>query len=280
MELKLHFYSLPLSPVNSGGKYNGASDFIYQGKKGAGMEKVEEHALTYHNAPQSEQAQQKQQEKVRGETRIRILVIDDHDVVRKGMCTILAEEKDFEVVGQADNGSVAITLARQLKPDITLLDIFLGVTNGLDLAQQLQRASSDTRIVIFTGVTEEDYLLRAMRIGVHGYLQKSLPLDDVLAALRAIYKGERVIGEPHAVTQVLSEFSRLTKEQERSRSGLTDLEIELVRQAAEGCSNKEIASRQFWSEVTVKRKMQDIYRKLQATDRAQAVAEAMRMGLI
>jgi len=78
----------------------------------------------------------------------------------------------------------------------------------------------------------------------------------------------------------LGEFERLTKKQERVRSGLSDIEIELVRLAAEGCSNKEIAARQFWSEVTVKRKMQDIYRKLQVTDRAQAVAEAMRMGLI
>ena len=93
-------------------------------------------------------------------------------------------------------------------------------------------------------------------------------------------RGERVITEPRSVTRVLAEFSRLTKEQERMRSGLTDLEIELIRLAAEGCSNKEIAARQFWSEVTVKRKMQDIYRKLQVTDRAQAVAEAIRMGLI
>jgi DNA-binding NarL/FixJ family response regulator len=255
-------------------------DFIYKGKKGASVEAEEAKVLTSQNTAQPEQTQQKQNEEVRGGKRIRILVVDDHDVVRKGMCTILEEEKDFEVVGQADNGNKAITLTRQFKPDIILLDIFLGAANGLDLAQQLQRASAEARIVIFTGVMEEDYLLRAMRIGVHGYLQKSLPLDDVLAALRAVYKDERVIGEPHAVTQVLSEFSRLTKAQERSSSGLTELEIELVRQASEGRSNKEIASRQFWSEVTVKRKMQDIYRKLQATDRAQAVAEAMRMGLI
>lgn len=244
------------------------------------MEKVEARTITTQSTSQPEQTQQEQSKKVPDATRIRVLVVDDHDVVRKGMCTILAEEKDFEVVGQANDGSTAVMLARLLKPDIILLDIFLGEANGLDLALQLQRASSDTRIAIFTGVTDEEYLMRAMRIGVHGYLQKSLPLDDVLAALRAVHRGERVIGEPHAVTQVLNEFSRLTKEQERSRSGLTDLEIELVRQAAEGRSNKEIAARQFWSEVTVKRKMQDIYRKLQATDRAQAVAEAMRMGLI
>jgi len=250
------FYTLPSSHVNSGGPYNYAADFIHKGKKRINVEKVEARTITTQSTPQSEHTQQEHPQEVPGATRIRVLVVDDHDVVRKGMCTILAEEKDFEVVGQANNG------------------------NGLDLALQLQRASSDTRIAIFTGVTDEEYLMRAMRIGVHGYLQKSLPLDDVLTALRAVHKGERVIGEPHAVTQVLNEFSRLTKEQERSRSGLTDLEIELVRQAAEGRSNKEIAARQFWSEVTVKRKMQDIYRKLQATDRAQAVAEAMRMGLI
>lgn len=270
--------TMSTSPTDFGGSHSDTSNHIYNGEKET--DPVEARAPAYQYTQPSEQTLQGKQQETHARARIRILLIDDHDVVRKGMYTILSEEEDFEVVGQADNGNEAIVLARQFKPDIILLDIFLGKTNGLDLAQQIQRASADTRIVIFTGVSDQDYLFRAMRIGVHGYLQKSLPLDDVLAALRAVYNGERVLGEPHAVTQVLTEFNRLTKEQERSRSGLTDLEIELVRLAAEGRSNKEIASRQFWSEVTVKRKMQDIYRKLQATDRAQAVAEAMRMGLI
>lgn len=211
---------------------------------------------------------------------IRFLVVDDHEIVRKGLCAMLDEQEDFEVVGQAGSGNAAVTLAIQLQPDIILLDIFLGNTNGLDIAQQLQRACPNTRIVIVTGFMDEGYLFRAMRIGVHGFLQKALPIDELLAALRSIYRGERVVGEQRAITQLLGEFARVTKEQERSRSGLNDLEIELVRLAAEGCSNKEIAARQFWSEVTVKRKMQDIYRKLQVTDRAQAVAEAIRTGLI
>jgi NarL family two-component system response regulator LiaR len=214
------------------------------------------------------------------QTTIRVLVVDDHEIVRKGLCTVLSEEDDFEVVGQASSGNMVVTLALQLQPDIVLLDIFLGAFNGLDIAQQLLRGCPKTRIVILTGHTDDGNLLHAMRIGVHGYLQKALPIDELLTALRAVYRGERVIGEPRAMTQVLSEFEKLTKEQERMRSGLTDLEIELVRLAAEGCSNKEIASRQFWSEVTVKRKMQDIYRKLEVTDRAQAVAEVIRMGLI
>lgn len=213
-------------------------------------------------------------------TVIRVVIVDDHELIRRGLSAVLSEQEDFQVVGQAGTGSMAVTLAKQLQPDIVLLDIFLGNGNGLDVAQQLQRACPDTRVVIVTGYTADDHLLRAMRIGVYGYLQKALPTAELLAALRSVYRGERVIGEARSITRVLSEYERLTKEQERVRSGLTDLEIELVRLAAEGCSNKEIAARQFWSEVTVKRKMQDIYRKLQVTDRAQAVAEAMRMGLI
>jgi DNA-binding NarL/FixJ family response regulator len=214
------------------------------------------------------------------QTTIRVLVVDDHEIVRKGLCTMLSEEDDFEVVGQAGSGKIVVTLALQLEPDIVLLDIFLGAFNGLDIAQQLMRGCPKTRIVILTGHSDDSNLLHSMRIGVHAYLEKALPINELLTALRAVYRGERVIGQPRAMTRVLSEFEKLTKEQERMRSGLTDLEIELVRLAAEGCSNKEIASRHFWSEVTVKRKMQDIYRKLQVTDRAQAVAEVIRMGII
>jgi DNA-binding NarL/FixJ family response regulator len=212
--------------------------------------------------------------------RIRVLVVDDHEVVRKGISALLCEKDDFELAGQAATSRTALLMTQQLRPDIVLLDIFLGETNGLDIVQQLMRSSADTRIVAFTGSRDDEQLLRAMRLGVHGYVQKAQPLEELLGVLRAVAKGERVITEPRSVTRVLDEFSRLTKEQERMRSGLTDLEIELIRLAAEGCSNKEIAARQFWSEVTVKRKMQDIYRKLHVTDRAQAVAEAMRMGLI
>ncbi len=212
--------------------------------------------------------------------RIRILLVDDHEVLRQGLCLILAQEDDFEVVGEAGNSKAAVTLAMELQPDIVLLNIFLGKTNGLDIAKQLQHICPNTHIVMFTGYSEENLLFDAIRMGVHGYLLKTMPVDDLISALRAVQQGERVIGDPHAVTQVLNEFNRLTKTQNRLRSGLNTVEIEIVRLAAEGCSNKEIASRKFWSEITVKRKLQDIYRKLQVADRAQAVAEVMRKGLI
>ena len=112
-----------------------------------------------------------------------------------------SEEEDFEVVGQTGSGKLAVTLAMQLQPDIVLLDIFLGSSNRVNIGQQLQRGCPETRIAILTGHTEEGHLFRAMRIGVHGYLQKALPISELLNALHAIYRGERVIGEPRAITK-------------------------------------------------------------------------------
>ncbi len=142
---------------------------------------------------------------------IRVLIVDDHEIVRRGLYTVLSEQEDFEVVGQAGTANMAITLAMQLQPDIIILDIFLGASSGLDIAQQLQRGCPKTRIVILTSYSDEAHLFRAMRIGVHGYLRKSLPVSELLPALRSVHSGERVISEPRAITQVLGEFERLTK---------------------------------------------------------------------
>jgi DNA-binding NarL/FixJ family response regulator len=211
---------------------------------------------------------------------IRVLIVDDHVILRQGICLMLNEEDDFEVVGEAGNGKAAIMLALELQPDIVLLDIFLGTSNGLDIAKQLLRSLSDTRIVLFSGFEDENLLIDAVRIGVHGFLKKTLSIDDLASALRAIQRGERVVGDPRAITQVLEEFHRLTKVHNRLLFKLNTTEIELVRLASEGYTNREIGTQLYWSEVQVKRKMQDIYKKLEVTDRAQAVAEAMRHGLI
>src|SRR2546426_2652092 len=193
---------------------------------------------------------------------------------------MLNEEEDFEIIGEAENEKVALSLAVESKPDIVLVDMSLETSNGLDTAKQLLRCSPNTRIVLFAGSNDEKLLFEAIRIGVHGYLQKTLSIDDLRRALRAVHCGERVLGESQAITQVVIEFHRLAKEQNRLNWGLSSTEIEIVRLAAQGWTNKEIGTQMYWSEVQVKRKMQDVYRKLQVTDRAQAVAEAMRHGLI
>ncbi len=193
---------------------------------------------------------------------------------------MLHQENDFKVVGEAENGRIALRLVTELGPDIVLIDTSLEATNGLDIAQQLLRSSPNTRIILFAGSNDEKLLFEAMRIGIHGYLHKTLSIDDLQKALRAVQGGERVLSESQAVTQVLVEFHRLVKEQNRLNRGLSTTEIELIHLASKGYTNKEIGKQHFWSEVQVKRKMQDIYRKLQVSDRAQAVAEAMRQGLI
>src|SRR5215471_2312345 len=211
---------------------------------------------------------------------IRILLVDDHVILRQGLSLMLNEEDDFEVVGDVGDGKAALEFALELHPEIVLLDIFLGTSNGLDVAKQLLRSCPETRIVLFSGFEDEELLLDAIRIGVHGYLQKKLSIEELQSALRAVHQGERVLGDPQAVTLVLKEFHQMTKVQKRLQFKLNTTEIEMVRLASEGFTNKEIGTRVYWSEVQVKRKMQDIYRKLEVTDRAQAVAEAMRHGLI
>ncbi len=211
---------------------------------------------------------------------IRVLVVDDHVILRQGIGVMLNQEDDFEVIGEAENEKAALSLTMELKPDIVLVDMFLETSSGLDTAKQLLRISPNTRIVLFAGSNDEKLLFEAIRVGVHGYLQKTLSIDDLRRALRAVHCGERVIGESQAVTQVVVEFHRLTKEQNRLKWGLDMKEIELMRLVSKGCTNREIGRQVYWSEVQVKRKMQDIYRKLQVSDRAQAVAEAMRHGLI
>ncbi len=211
---------------------------------------------------------------------IRVLIVDDHVILRQGIQVMLNEEEDFEIIGEAENEQAALSITVESKPDIVLVDMSLETSNGLDTAKQLLRCSPDTRIVLFAGSNDEKLLFEAIRIGVHGYLQKTLSIDDLRRALRAIRCGERVLGESQAVTQVVIEFHRLANEQERLHLGLSTVEIELLRLASNGYTNKAIGRELFWSEVQVKRKMQDIYRKLEVTDRAQAVAEGIRHGLI
>ncbi len=211
---------------------------------------------------------------------IRILVVADHVILRQGIHVMLKEDDGFEVVGSAEDQRSALVLTAELKPDIVLIDIALEIGSGLAIAQRLVRSSPGTSIVLFAGPNDEKLLFEALRIGVHGYLHKTLSIEDLRRALRAVQGGERVLGEAQAVTQVVVEFHRLAREQNRLNRGFSAMEIELIRLASNGCTNKEIGKQYFWSEIQVKRKMQEIYRKLQVADRAQAVAEAMRQGLI
>jgi DNA-binding NarL/FixJ family response regulator len=211
---------------------------------------------------------------------IRIVVIADHMILRQGIHMMLNGENDFELVGETEDETTALALTLKLQPDIVLIDISLEANRGLDIAPQLLRSCPEARIVVIAGSNDQQLLFQALSIGVHGYLYRTLSMDDLRKALRAVKSGERVLGKAQAVTQVVVEFHRLAQEQNRVKRGLTTREVELISLASEGNTNKEIGKQLYWSEIQVKRKMQGIYRKLQVNDRAQAVAVAIRQGLI
>lgn len=207
-----------------------------------------------------------------------ILIVDDHVLLREALCMILNKETDFQVVEWiAPEGAQA--LAKALQPDIILLAIASGTTDWLGLAKHLLECCPNTRVTIFTNVDDENLLFNAIRMGVHGYLYKTLSACDMLSALRSIARGEQVVNGQRAAKWELNERRRIANNQ-RATSGLSPKDIEILRLAAQGNNNREIGVHLYWSEITIKRRMQEIYQKLQAKDRAQAVAEALRLGLI
>jgi DNA-binding NarL/FixJ family response regulator len=212
--------------------------------------------------------------------RARVLLVEDHPVYSAGLQALLEGDAGFEVVGQVADGEAAMPLVRRCQPDVIILDIGLGGTNGLDLINRFRRINSDVRIAVLTAHEEREHLLTALRLGVQAFIQKDVPGSAILAAMRQVLNGERVVTQPSALTTALAEFGHLLQEHERERSMLTAQELEILRLAAAGLKNKDIGAHQFLSEVTIKRKLQDIYRKLNVSGKAAAVAEAMRLGWI
>lgn len=212
--------------------------------------------------------------------RTRVLIVEDHPLYVDGLRMMLESRNTYKVVGVAASSNVALGMARQFDPQIVLLDIELPDTSGMNLISPLSRICPQSKIVILTGHGEDDYALAAVRLGAQGYLQKDLTAAQLLSALEQVARGERVIGKPQTLTAVLNECSHLMRDRDREKLGISEQEVEILKLAAAGKNNRDIGDHQFWSEVTVKRKMQDIYRKLGVKTRAQAVAEALRLGYI
>lgn len=212
--------------------------------------------------------------------RARILLVEDHPVYSAGLQALFEGDEGFEVVGQVADGEAAVPLVRRCQPDVIILDIGLGSTNGLDLINRFRRINSEVRIAVLTAHEEREHLLTALRLGVQAFIQKDLPGSAILSTVRRVLNGERVVTQPSALTTALTEFGHLLQEHEREHSMLTAQELEILRLAAAGLKNKDIGAHLFLSEVTIKRKLQDIYRKLNVSGKAAAVAEAMRLGWI
>ena len=209
----------------------------------------------------------------------RVLIVDDHPVVRQGLRSLLSQYPDIQVVGEADGSPAALGLIADLRPDVVLLDIRLAGPSGLELARQLRRSGAEARVIILTSHDDEAYLMEAAQAGVHGYLLKSASAELLAEAIRAVHAGEHRLS-PALVSKALEQLEALSRAQAQAESGLSDQELQLLRLLADGADTQDMARALYLSERTVKRKLQDILDKLGAATRAQAVAEAFKRVLL
>lgn len=210
---------------------------------------------------------------------IRVLLVDDHPIVRQGVRSVLAHHSDIEVIGEADSAQALFAALAERQPDVILLDIRLPGQTGVEIAQRMKREWPAIKIIILTTYEDEEYLFGALRAGAEGYLLKSASPAMLASAIRQVAGGERLLS-PALVGKLMREFGALAKARAEAEAGLSAQEIEVLRLIAAGATNREIAERLYWSEVTVKRKVQDILEKMGVANRPQAVAEAARRGLL
>ena len=215
--------------------------------------------------------------------KIRVLIADDHQVVREGLSAVLKIKEDIEVVGLAKDGLDAVEKARQLLPDVVLMDISMPRMNGVEATREIKRENPHIGVVVLTMYDEEDYIFDLVKAGATGYLLKDADSAQIAKAIRAVAHGESLI-HPTVASKILTEFSLLAQGKGRKpgrlEHDLTDREITVLRLVAEGKTNKEIANDLDLSEKTVKNHVRNIFHKLHVYDRTQAAIHAIRKGII
>jgi two-component system, NarL family, response regulator LiaR len=205
---------------------------------------------------------------------IRVLVVDDHSVVRQGLRMFLALDPEFEIVGEAANGAVAVSQARQLQPDVVLMDLLMPVMDGIQATAQIRRELPDTEVIALTSVLEDTAVIGAVRAGAIGYMLKDAGAEELCRAIRLAAAGQVEL-TPRAAERLMRELRAPEKPET-----LTERETEVLRLLARGRSNKEIARALTIGEKTVKTHVSSILAKLGLASRTQAALYAVRIGLV
>ncbi|OLT45511.1 DNA-binding response regulator [Saccharomonospora sp. CUA-673] len=211
---------------------------------------------------------------------IRVVLVDDQELMRVGFRMVLGASDDLEVVGEAANGDEAVRLAAELEPDVVLMDVRMPVLDGVEATRRIVAAAS-SRVLVMTTFDLDEYVYSALQAGASGFLLKDTPPDDLLSALRSVARGDAVVS-PAVTRRLLDRFvdnGRMAPRDASALDVLTDREREVLAQVARGLSNTEIAAELFLSEATVKTHVGRILAKLDLRDRVQAVVLAYETGL-
>ncbi len=212
--------------------------------------------------------------------KIRVMIADDHAMVRQGLKTILELEEDICVVSQASNGEEAVAMSKKIRPDIILMDINMPVVNGLQAIKMLKDEPVNYKIIVLTLHQDREYLFKTLQLGCEGYVLKDAESSVLIEAIRSVYRDQTYI-QPNMTGELVKEFNRVTLyEQDKSIvNNLTNREVEVLKLIAEGMINKEIAKTLYISEKTVKNHISNIFKKLDVNDRTQAAIYAFKHNI-
>jgi DNA-binding NarL/FixJ family response regulator len=214
---------------------------------------------------------------------IRVLIVDDHALFRRGLVMVLEQEKDIELVGEAGDGAEAVNIAQETMPDVVLMDVRMPRRGGIEATSQIKALAPHIKILMLTISDEEADLYDAIKAGASGYLLKEISIEEVANAIRQVYAGQSMIS-PSMASKLLTEFATMVKKTDEKPAAaqprLTEREMEVLRLVAKGRNNRDIAKELFISENTVKNHIRNILEKLHLHSRMQAVVYAVREKLL
>ena len=209
--------------------------------------------------------------------KIRVLIVDDHVTVREGLAAMLSRDPGIAVVGEAENGRVAVEKAGKLQPDVILMDLRMPEMDGIEAMLKIKAANPETKFIILTTYDNDEYIFKGIEAGARAYLLKDSPKEDLFRAIKVVSQGGSLI-EPAVAGKVLDRFVELSHQ---STAGfLSERETEVLQLLAKGGGNKLIASTLGISESTVKSHIQSLFNKLEVNDRTEAVTQAIKKGLL
>jgi DNA-binding NarL/FixJ family response regulator len=217
---------------------------------------------------------------------IRVLLVDDQPLLRKGFRMILDEEPEIDVVGEASDGNHGVAMTSELEPDVVLMDVRMPGLDGIEATERIIRSGVSSRVIILTTFDLDEYAFAGLRAGASGFLLKDVPPEELVAAIRVVHRGDAVVS-PRVTRRLLDTFAQRIpvlegdgEDREHALRELTERERQVLMELAEGLSNAEIAQKLFVSEATVKSHVGKVLAKLGLRDRVQAAVFAFRVGLV